>query len=189
MSLQAWSQFLWSVSDWCFSTYDRLQQAETARSVPQRITQENNMSTLGSFGRTFMAGPTRNQNFVNLVSQVAGTYGYQTTWDDSSPNLCVFSVPFNGRVYFLCISLEDTNVGLSMRSKVNPMNCPRDMASGLARRNGQLSWGQWRATDEYFLVVSFVPVHDLNHLPDVIDAMVGEVTAFDRTCQQYGYGG
>jgi hypothetical protein len=189
MSLQAMSQFLWAVSGWCFNTYDRLQQAETARSVsvPQRIPQENNMSTLGSAGRAFVDRPARSQNFANLVNYLAGAYGYRATWDDEHPNLCVFSVPFNGQMYFLCISLEGTNVALTIRSMVNPMNCPRDMASGLARRNQELPWGGWRASDERFMVVSSLPVHDLNPLPDVIDAMVGEVTAFDRTCQQYGY--
>ena len=190
MSLQAWSQFLWSVSDWCFSTYDRLQQAENARPVnaPQRIPQENNMSTLGSFRHAFMGRPARNQNFVNLIDRVAGSFGYQTDWDDEDPNLCAFCIPFNGQMYYLCVDLQDVKVMLTMRSKVHPANCDPNISAFFSRRNQQLSWGQWRPRNDYFIAVAFLPVHDLQHLPELISAMAGEVTAFDRMCQQYGYG-
>ena len=190
MSLQAWSQFLWSVSDWCFSTYDRLQQAETARPVnaPQRIPQENNMSTLGSFGRACMGRPTHAQNFVNLVEQVAGSFGYQTNWSDESPNFCVLGVPFSGQMYYLCLGLDGAELGLTMRSKVHPANCSPNIAAFFSRRNQQLSWGTWRQHPDHFVVVSLLQLHDLQHLPELISTMAGEVTAFDRMCQQYGFG-
>lgn len=190
MSLQAWSQFLWSVSDWCFSTYDLLQQVENARSVnaPQRIPQENNLSTLGTFGSPFMGRPTHAQNFVNLVDQVAGGFGYQTNWDDECPNFCVLSVPFNGQMYYLCLGLEGAEVGFTMRSNAHPANCPPNIAAFFSRRNQQLPWGTWRLHPDRFVVVASLQVHDLHHLPELISAMAGEVTAFDRMCQQYGYG-
>jgi hypothetical protein len=190
MSLQAWSQFLWSVSDWCFNTYDRLQQVENARSVsaPQRIPQENNLSTLGSFGHAFMGRPAHNLNFVSLVDQVARALGYQADHDDAYPNFCAIRIPFNGQNYSLCLSLEGIEVGLSMDSHVHPANCAPNIAAFFSRRNQQLSWGLWRQFPDHFAVVSFMKVHDVHHLPEVISAMAGEVTAFDRMCQQYGYG-
>jgi hypothetical protein len=190
------SQFMWGISDLCFSTYDRLRRLPDTQSAnPQQryvntkhhASQENDMSTLGNLWRYITGGPAHNQTFVNLVENAARAFGYQTSWDNEQPNCCVISIPFAGETYFLCLSLEGIHVFLTLRSKVHPANCPRDMPAGLARRSQELPWGEWRMMDDHFVVVSSMRVRDLGHLSDAIAAMAGEVTAFDRTCQRYGY--
>ena len=175
MSLAAFSNLMWGVSQWmfkfsdeCFKAADRLEQTE----------------------RQYMPSPSsRLPSFFKMVQMGADSLGLRAMQDDEDPRLCSIAVPCLGRMYLLCVYLASaTEIVLRVPNKVPMSKCPRGTAEWLERRSNDLPWGWWTEGGDYFQIASSVKVDAfLENVENAATLMVGEAAAFDTALINKGY--